>query len=278
LARILLRLAQQRDVVGVGGRPPRRVSEAAASRGGAGRDAGGAKTDTHRQFGTAGDGMDRDDQDHNQRPIVVGDAARDSARAQADIRAAQAKDQADKVREQAKAAEDQAKQATDHAKQAEDQAKQAEARAEAQARVYRDDGSQKDEGGGWKKWAIIGGVGALLVLLLVGWGLYVLGDADQSALERLRDIAIIFIVLLFALVVVILAGIAAALAFLVFQIKDKVIPLLEELTATMRRFRGTAEFMTEEAVKPILSVASTYAKMRAMTRTVTGRDTKGRKQ
>lgn len=132
--------------------------------------------------------------------------------------------------------------------------------------------------GRWKWYAIGGGVGTLVVLALVIWGLYVLGDADQSALERFRDIAVIFVVLLFMLVVVILAAIAAALAFLVFQIKDRVIPLLEEITGTVKRVRGTAEFVTEEAVKPILTVASTYAKMRAMTRTVTGRDTKGRKR
>ena len=132
--------------------------------------------------------------------------------------------------------------------------------------------------GGWKGKAILGSAGTLLVLGLIIWGLYVLGDADQSALERLRDIAVIFVVLLFMLVVVILAGIAAALAFLVLQIKDRVIPLLEEMTGTVKRVRGTAEFMTEEAVKPIMSVVSTYAKMRAMTRTVTGKDTKGKKR
>ena len=132
--------------------------------------------------------------------------------------------------------------------------------------------------GRWKWYAIGGGLGTLLVLALIIWGLYVLGDADQSALERLRDIAVIFVVLLFLLVVVILAAIAAALGFLVFQIKDRVIPLLEELTGTLKRVRGTAAFVSEEAVKPILSVASTYAKMRAMTRTVTGKDTKGRRR
>jgi hypothetical protein len=129
-----------------------------------------------------------------------------------------------------------------------------------------------------KTYAIAGGAGTLVLLGLIIWGLYVLGGADQSALERLRDIAVIFVILLFLLVVVILAAIAAALAFLVFQIKDRVIPLLEELTGTVKRVRGTAEFMTEEAVKPILTIASTYAKMRAMTRTVTGKDTKGRKR
>lgn len=132
--------------------------------------------------------------------------------------------------------------------------------------------------GKWKTYGILAGVGTLVVLGLIIWGLYVLGGADQSALERFRDIAVIFVMLLFLLVVVILAGIAAALAFLVLQIKDRVIPLLEELTGTVRRVRGTAEFMTEEAVKPILTIASTYAKMRAMTRTVTGKDGKGRRR
>lgn len=125
------------------------------------------------------------------------------------------------------------------------------------------------------KWyAIGGGLATLLVLGLIVWGLYALGNDDQSALERFRDIAVIFIVLLFFVTVVLLAAITAALIYLTFQIKNRVIPMLEELTATAKRVRGTAEFMTEEAVKPILTVASTYAGMRAMIKTVTGRDQK----
>jgi hypothetical protein len=122
------------------------------------------------------------------------------------------------------------------------------------------------------KWYAIGGAaGLLLVLLLIIFGLYQLGDDGQSALERLRDIAVIFVVLLFLLTVLLLAAIAAALGFLVLQIKDRVIPLLEEVTGTARRLRGTANFVTEEAVKPIVTVASGYARMRAMMRTVTGK-------
>ncbi len=131
--------------------------------------------------------------------------------------------------------------------------------------------------GKWKTYAILAGGVTLVVLGLIIWGLYVLGGADQSALERLRDIAIIFVVLLFLLTVVLLAAITAALAFLVLQIKDRIIPMLEELTGTVRRVRGTAEFVTEEAVKPIVAVAGAYARMRAMTRTVTGKDGKGRR-
>ncbi len=125
------------------------------------------------------------------------------------------------------------------------------------------------------KWYVIGGsLGALIVLGLIIFGLYMLGDDDQSALERLRDIAVIFIVLLLFLVTVLLAGITAGLLYLILQIKDRVIPALEELTATLKRVKGTTDFMTEEAVKPIISVASSIAGVRAMAKTFTERPKK----
>ncbi len=122
-----------------------------------------------------------------------------------------------------------------------------------------------------KLYAILASAGMLIVLGLIIWGLYSLGGADQSALERLRDIAIIFIVLLAAIIVVLLAGITAALVFLVMQLKDRVIPLLEEITGTVKQVRGTTTFMTEEAIKPIVSVAATVARMRAMAKVASGR-------
>ncbi len=113
------------------------------------------------------------------------------------------------------------------------------------------------------KWyAIGGGVLALIIFGLSIWGLYSLGGSDQSSLERLRDVSVIFIVFLFLVCVILLAGITAALIFLIIQIKDRVIPLLEEATGTAQRIRGTTEFMTEEAVKPFLAVAGNYAKVR----------------
>ena len=118
------------------------------------------------------------------------------------------------------------------------------------------------------KWYIIGGVvGALIIFGLIIFGLYLLGGDDQSALERLRDIAVIFIVMLLLVVTILLAGITAGLIFLVMQIKDRVIPALEELTATLKRVKGTTDFVTEEAIKPIISVAGTIAGVRAMAKT-----------
>lgn len=131
-----------------------------------------------------------------------------------------------------------------------------------------DDGA----GGGKTKAYLIGGsIVALLLFVVLIVVLYLLGGPDQSPLQRLRDIAIIFIVLLHLVVVVLLAGIAAALAYLVIQIKDRVIPLLEEFTGTARRARGTVEFVTEEAVRPIVNVAGTIARVRAMAKAASGK-------
>jgi amino acid transporter len=122
-----------------------------------------------------------------------------------------------------------------------------------------------------KWWAIGAAVLFIVLAVLAIWGLYSAGDADQSALERFRDIAVIMAVLLFLLTVILLAAITAALGFLTFQVKDRMIPLLEELTGTARRIRGTAEFMSEEAVKPFLTVAGAYAKVRGTMRSVVSR-------
>lgn len=132
-----------------------------------------------------------------------------------------------------------------------------------------------------KRNGILAGVGALLLFLVVGVGLYLLGGEDQSALERLRDIAIIFIVLSSVLVVILLAAITAALAFLILQIKDRVIPLLEEakggmnqVTGTAARIKNTTDFVTEEAVLPLMNLTGSLSKMRVMRNTITGKERK----
>jgi hypothetical protein len=122
----------------------------------------------------------------------------------------------------------------------------------------------------WKWWTALAILITLLIFVGIGYGLYQLGGADQAPLERLRDIAIIFLIFQLLLVTIILGGIAAGLGFLLLVLKDQIIPLLTELTETVRRLRGTAEFMTEEAVKPIIKSAGQAAKWQAMVRAVTG--------
>jgi hypothetical protein len=121
------------------------------------------------------------------------------------------------------------------------------------------------------KWILI-----ILVVLVVigagGYGLYILGDSDQSALERLRDIAVLVIGFFALMTVVLMLAITGLLLYLVLTIKDRVVPVMETLQDTAERVKGTTEFLSEEMVAPVISVYGTVARARAMTRTVTGRD------
>jgi hypothetical protein len=126
--------------------------------------------------------------------------------------------------------------------------------------------------GRWKWWAAL--VVLVLGLIVVGiiYGLYQLGGVDQAPLERLRDIAIIFLIFQLLLVTIVLAGIAAGLIFLIVVLKDQLIPILSEFLETAKRLRGTTEFMTEEAVKPMIRTAGQAAKFRAMWKAATSRE------
>jgi hypothetical protein len=120
-----------------------------------------------------------------------------------------------------------------------------------------------------KKWAIIGGIIGVIVLAVIIALLYI-GDSPYPITHRLRDISIVFISLFAVIATLLLAAIVGAILWLVLTLRNRVIPLLETLTATLNRVKGTTEFVSEQAVQPIISVAGTMARMRAMTRTVTG--------
>lgn len=119
-----------------------------------------------------------------------------------------------------------------------------------------------------KKWAIIGGIIAVVVLALI-IGLLYWGD-EGPVTARLRDISIVFISLITVISTILLAAIVGALLWLVFTIRDKVVPLLETLSDTLTRLKGTTEFVTEQAVSPIIQAAGAFAKFRAVTKTATG--------
>lgn len=122
----------------------------------------------------------------------------------------------------------------------------------------------------------VGLIVGILLVIIIGLTvlLYLLGGSNQSALERLRDISIVFMTLMGIIVVLLLGALVGVAVWLSLMIKDRVIPLLEQLTAAATRLRGTAEFVSEEAVSPIISAYSTVAGIRAAIRTVTGRDRK----
>ncbi len=113
---------------------------------------------------------------------------------------------------------------------------------------------------------IIGGTIILLLFIALTAFLYLLGGDDQSALERLRDIAVIYIVFMSVAMVLVLAAVTVAFVFLTLTLRDKLLPAIDELTATLKRVRGTTEFMSEEAVKPVIQAAGKAAQVGAAVR------------
>lgn len=130
-----------------------------------------------------------------------------------------------------------------------------------------------------KAWAII--IPLVVVAIIAGLtvGLYWLGDPDASALEKFRDIMIVYLGLLWVIVVLLLAVLVGVLVWVALMLKGKVIPLLETIQETVARLKGTAEFMSEEVASPVISFYGSVAKVRAMSKVFTARETKrGKKQ
>ena len=124
---------------------------------------------------------------------------------------------------------------------------------------------------GWLWVSVIGLVVLFVVLFVV---LYLLGGSDQSALERIMDITVIFLGLSAVLVVVLMGALVGVIVWFALRIKDGAIPIFEQVAETITRVRGTTEFIGEEAAKPVISFYSRVAGIRALIKTVTGRDKK----
>ena len=105
--------------------------------------------------------------------------------------------------------------------------------------------------------------GLLVILIIVGILLY-----HWDGLQQLRDLAIVF-----------LAALVGIFAYVSLLMKDKLIPVLEELTRTAgeltqtaQRVKGTTEFVSEQVATPIIGLAKNFARMRAMAKAATNRD------
>lgn len=116
--------------------------------------------------------------------------------------------------------------------------------------------------------------GLLVILVIVGVLLY-----HWDGLSRLRDLSIVFLAALFVVTVLLLAAMVGVFLFVALLMKDKLIPVLEELsrtaselTQTAQRVKGTTEFVSEQVAAPIIGAAKTFARMRAMAKAATSRD------
>jgi hypothetical protein len=123
---------------------------------------------------------------------------------------------------------------------------------------------------GWR-WGLLVAVGLLVLLIGLFVALYLLGDPEQSTLERIRDIAVIFLALAMVLVVLLLGVLVGLGIWLGMLVKDRLIPLLETATETAVRTRGTVEFLGESVARPIIRAYGRIAALRALITSVSRR-------
>lgn len=119
--------------------------------------------------------------------------------------------------------------------------------------------------------------GVLVLLILVGVLLF-----NWDGLPRLRDLALVFIGGLFVVAILLLAAMVGAFLYVALVIRDRLVPVLEELThtageltQTAQRIKGTTEFVSEQVASPIIGVAKTVARMRAMAKAATATKANG---
>jgi hypothetical protein len=123
-----------------------------------------------------------------------------------------------------------------------------------------------------KRPMIIGGIVALVIIILfglIGWWLFV----NPEATAVLRDIFIIFLGLGAFLVILLLIALVVMTAYLVIKVNDliqlldrEIKPMLAKLHETVVTVRGTATFLSDQAVKPVINTATTISAAQAIFR------------
>ena len=116
---------------------------------------------------------------------------------------------------------------------------------------------------------IILGILAVVVLALPIVLMFV---APTTWLVYLKDASLIYGSLFMCIGGLAVFAMAAAIYFLATTLRDKVVPALEKVNDTATTVKGTATFVSESVVAPIIKVAGAAAGARAMVQTLARRN------
>ncbi len=108
---------------------------------------------------------------------------------------------------------------------------------------------------------IAAAVVAIILLGVLIFAVYSLLQPDAPA-ERLRDIFIIFVALESLVVGIALIILLVQLATLINLIQNEVRPILYATSETVNTLRGTAQFLGESVVEPVIKLNGYMASMR----------------
>ena len=119
-------------------------------------------------------------------------------------------------------------------------------------------------------------LGGILVLIAALFPIYLV-FFEPRLLPDFRDAAIIyasFFMCVGALIFIVMTGLIALIAF---TLRDKVVPTLDKVDDTVKTVRGTATFLSESVVAPVIKTAGAAAGAKAMVQTLMRRKPKPKK-
>ncbi|HEX8227865.1 MAG TPA: hypothetical protein VF826_00980 [Chloroflexia bacterium] len=100
-------------------------------------------------------------------------------------------------------------------------------------------------------------------------------DGSYSWLVAVRDMSLIYASMFMCVGAILFIVMTALLALIAFAIRDHIVPALQKVDDTAKTVRGTATFVSESVVAPIIKTAGAAAGARAMVQTLMRRKPPG---
>jgi Na+/melibiose symporter-like transporter len=122
------------------------------------------------------------------------------------------------------------------------------------------------------KWVfiILGGLLVLATILLPIILLFT--PLKEPWLADVRDASIIYASMFMCVGAILSVVMTGLLAFIAFQIRERIVPALQKVDDTAKTVKGTATFVSESVVAPIIKAAGAAAGARAMVQTLMRRE------
>ena len=112
---------------------------------------------------------------------------------------------------------------------------------------------------------------AVLVLAVLALPI-VLVFTNDVWLKNVRDMALIYSSLFMCVGALLFIVMTGLIAFIAFTIRDHIVPALDRVKDTAQTVKGTATFVSESVVAPIIKVAGAAAGAKAMVQTLMRRN------
>jgi hypothetical protein len=127
-----------------------------------------------------------------------------------------------------------------------------------------EENTPKDEGGKQMKRTLAGVIaGGVILLALLGAAIYFLLQ-PATPTDKIRDIFIIVVALESLVIGVALVILIVQMASLINLLQNEVRPILKATNETVNNLRGTAEFLGENVVEPVIKLNGYLAGLNRM--------------